>query len=221
MYLVESGTPLYATQRNSFKTMLHEFGIELSSRQTLESTVLPAIFLAVYRDIQTHLKTADVVCVSFDGWKKSGNVHVLLGEVYTYITPDWNYHSDLVQIIPVWGSPTATHLQTLVQYGLQHNLQNDALVVACVTDNESAYRLAAHMIADTVAYGYHTLELCVEDICWEKSSHPRSVIEKVMLLLIPILFSTLQLIFCCSVNLTGLPDCESYFWFPRFNRQVA
>jgi hypothetical protein len=164
MYLVESGTPLYATQHNSFKTMLHEFGIELSSRQTLESTVLPAIFLAVYRDLQTHLKTADVVSVSFDGWKKSSNVNVLLGEVYTYITPDWKYHSDLVQIIPVWGSPTASHLQTLVQYGLQHNLQKDALVAACVTDNESAYRLAAHMIADTVACGYHTLELCEEDI---------------------------------------------------------
>jgi len=121
MYLVESGTPLYATQHNSFKTMLHEFGIELSSRQTMESTVLSAIFLAVYRDLQTHLKT-------------------------------------------VWGSPTASHLQTLVQYGLQHNLQKDALVAACVTDNESAYRLAAHMIADTVACGYHTLELCEEDI---------------------------------------------------------
>jgi len=67
MYLVESGTPLYATQHNSFKTMLHEFGIELSSRQTLESTVLPAIFLAVYRDLQTHLKIADIVSVSFDG----------------------------------------------------------------------------------------------------------------------------------------------------------
>lgn len=179
MYLVDSGTPLYATQRPSFRTMLEEFGISLRSRQYLESTVLPAIYTAVMKNLQERLSTVDSISVSFDGWKKSGNLHVL-GQVYTYITPNWEYHADLVRIIPVIGSPSGTHLQTLINFGLRNLVGENTLVAACVTDNEASYLSAARSLADNLGCSCHSLELCIEDVCWKESPEVKSILEMVL-----------------------------------------
>lgn len=190
--------------------MLHELGVTLQSRSSLQKVVLPAIYDTILDIQREQLSKADSVSVSFDGWKKGGNLHVL-GQVYTYITSDWNYCNDLVRIIPVVGSPTAVHLQTLVQLGLKQLVSQDTLVVACVTDNESSYHLAAHHMADSIGCACHTLELCVEDLCWKMDETSKNILQQVFMYL-PINYNNINV---------GANHCELYLRITSFDWQAA
>jgi len=132
---------------------------------------LPAVHEHVMHRIHTPLSDLESAAVIIDGWELKH--HKMIGVVIQYINPQWKLHTDMIGLLQVNQSHTASTIFSFVDARLQEVLDKETMIAACVSDNGSNYTNASKLISNNEGWPCvcHTLQLVVQDVLGDYSSH--------------------------------------------------
>ncbi len=208
LWLLESGIPFHAMESKHLPLWLKAVGAELSGRQTLMTSTLPAIHNAVKSEMKRGLKSIESVAISTDGSKKGADSAVAV--VAHFVTTDWILQEYVLGAIANPAEQDAYHIAATVQHRIDDYVGHNVLISTVVTDGGSNYRKSARILAGNgFSCCLHLLALVMSDVCNSESTLPACIEMESIKVCLLCLNAIVVLIFLCISSL------EHFYYFRR------
>jgi len=146
LWLVSAGIPFNAIENPEWRSFMQSYNVQMRGADHLASTILPAVHEHVMHRIHTPLSDLESAAVIIDGWELKHQK--MIGVVIQYINPQWKLHTDVIGLLQVNQSHTASTIFSFVDARLQEVLGKETMIAACVSDNGSNYTNASKLISN-------------------------------------------------------------------------